>query len=301
MTGGDLLDEAVAELYSADPEEFMRRRQELTARARSAGQPPVAKQIAALRKPTRVAWIINSLARSDPGSIVPLTELGAELRAVERSGDGTRLRELSQARRRLLTALVRQALEASGQAAATATLREEITATFAAALADPEVAGQIQQGTLVRAERRAGFGSSQAPALTVVPPLPASHRAPRPAPAKPAPIPARAGQPAGGIKEAQETKAAARARVAQEERQAKARAKAEESLAQAQEVVAAAVADQRDQEKAVRGLERELGQARIRLRSAEAEVRRAEAAERRARHARDQYLGGATAGKDTGQ
>jgi len=110
-----------------------------------------------------------------------------------------------------------------------------------------------------------------------------------------------AGQPAGGIKEAQETKAAARARVAQEERQAKARAKAEESLAQAQEVVAAAVADQRDQEKAVRGLERELGQARIRLRSAEAEVRRAEAAERRARHARDQYLGGATAGKDTGQ
>ncbi|MGH3155917.1 MAG: hypothetical protein ACRDNF_04990, partial [Streptosporangiaceae bacterium] len=174
MTGGDLLDEAVAELYSADPDAFMPRRQELAARARSAGQTSVAKQITALRKPTRSAWLINRLARSDPDATARLTELGGKLRAVERSADGSRLRELSQARRQLVAALVKRALEVSGQATMPAAMREEITATFAAALADPEVAEQIQQGTLVRAVLRAGFGSDQ-PTLSVVP-SPAGRR-----------------------------------------------------------------------------------------------------------------------------
>jgi hypothetical protein len=177
VTGGDVLDEAVAELYSADPEAFMPRRQELAARARAAGQASVAKQITALRKPTRSAWLINQLARSDPDATSRLTGLGDELRAAERSADGSRLRELSQARRQLLASLVKRVLEVSGQPTLTAAIREEITATFAAALADREVAEQLQQGTLVRAQWRSGFGGANAPALTVVPPLPDSHRA----------------------------------------------------------------------------------------------------------------------------
>ena len=54
MTDGDLLGEAVAELYSSDPDEFVERRGALVARGREAGQAPAAKQIAALRKPTTV-------------------------------------------------------------------------------------------------------------------------------------------------------------------------------------------------------------------------------------------------------
>ncbi|HEX4062316.1 MAG TPA: hypothetical protein VHY58_14975 [Streptosporangiaceae bacterium] len=187
MTGDDLLAEAVVELYSADPEEFMPRRLELAGQARSAGQAVAAKQITALRKPTRTAWMINQLARSDPDATARLTELGDELRAVERSGDGRRLRELSQTRRQLIAALVKRVLEVTGQHVMSAALREEITATFAAALADPEVAEQIQRGALVRAERRSGFGTAHAPTLTVVPPLPDSHRAAKvkPKPKKP--------------------------------------------------------------------------------------------------------------------
>ena len=62
----DLLADAVAELYQADPDDFTQRRAELVAQAREAGQAAAAKQIAALRKPTRSAWVVNRLVRADP-------------------------------------------------------------------------------------------------------------------------------------------------------------------------------------------------------------------------------------------
>ncbi len=190
MTSADLLGEAVEELYSADPEEFTRRRGELAAQARSAGQAAAARKIAGLRKPTRSAWVINQLARSDPEAASSLAALGEELRDAERSGDGSRMRELSQERRQLIASLVRQALAVSGQHAAPAALREEITTTLAAALADPEVAEQIRNATLLRPVQRAGFGSAQAPALALVPPpadtRQAGVRAGKPARAAPA-------------------------------------------------------------------------------------------------------------------
>ncbi len=172
MTGDDLLAAAAGELYSADPEDFTRRRAELAAGARAAGQSAVARQIAGLRKPTRSAWMINKLVRSDPDAVTRLAVLGEDLRAAERAGDGSRMRELSRARRQLIANLVPRALAVSGQHPPPAALREEITATFSAALADPEVAEQIRHATLLRAARRAGFGTAQAPALALVPPLP---------------------------------------------------------------------------------------------------------------------------------
>ncbi len=67
----DLLEDAKAELYEAEPDGFTARRQELAEGARDAGEPAVAKQIAALRKPTRSAWVVNRLVRSDPERTVP--------------------------------------------------------------------------------------------------------------------------------------------------------------------------------------------------------------------------------------
>ena len=66
VTDEDLWPEAVAELYASGPDEFINRRDELAALARSAGRAAQAKQIAGLRKPTRSAWIINRLIHSDP-------------------------------------------------------------------------------------------------------------------------------------------------------------------------------------------------------------------------------------------
>ena len=150
----DLLADATAELYQADPEEFMPRRAELVAQAREAGEAAAAKQIGALRKPTRSAWVVNRLVRDDPEVRDRLAELAAELRDTGASMDGGRIRELTAARARLVDELTRQAFD--DLPAPSAAVREEVTATLDAALADPEVAASL--GTLVRAAHWAGFG-----------------------------------------------------------------------------------------------------------------------------------------------
>ncbi len=158
MTDDDLLPEAVAELYASGPDEFIKRRGELAARARGRAARPQAKQIAGLRKPTRSAWIINQLIRADPSVSAQLADLGEQLRAAQSSLDGAAIRDLSLQRRQLIDALARQAFTAAGQPSPPAAIREEVTATLGAALADPQVADRVRAGTLERAAHGDGFG-----------------------------------------------------------------------------------------------------------------------------------------------
>jgi hypothetical protein len=308
MTGRDLLGEAAAELYAADPEAFTERRGALAAQARAAGEAAAAKQIAGLRKPTRTAWLINRLVRADPSAPSRLAELGDELRAAQAALDGVKIRELSLARRQLMDALIRQALQLSGQPAPAASLREELTATFGAALADPLVARDLAAGTLLRAVHRADF-SPGGPGLTLVPPPaepPAAAAAPAPAkppatsaPAKPAAAPAPAASPsksaAARAKAAAESAAAAAAAAAKAERERR-RAIADAELAEAEARLAADVAAKAEDEQqdAVRVLEQELADirqrltdARQRLSEARLQATKAAGAQRRARQALD--------------
>jgi hypothetical protein len=249
----DLLADAVTELYEADPDDFMPRRQELVARAREAGQPAVAKQIAALRKPTRSAWVVNSLVRADPEVTSRLAALAAELRGDEQSMDGARIRELTAARGRLVDELTRQALRVSNLPAPPAALREEVTATLDAAIADPEVAASL--GTLVRAAHWSGFGS--APLAPLTSPTPASPKAPPP------PAPAEA--------------AAERARRHQNKID-----QAERAALQADQTAASADQAEQDLTDTVRRLEAELADARQQLAEARRQSYRAESRQRRA-------------------
>ncbi len=180
VTDRDLLRDAVAELYGVAPHEFIARRAALAAAARGAGDQPSAKQIAALRKPTQSAWIVNQLARSVPSAATQLAGLGADLRKAQRTLDGTAIRELSVRRRELIDDLTRQAFAAVGQPAPPAALRDEVTTTLAAVVADPEVAGQFEAGAMARAARSDGFGAT-GPLLTVVGPS-------DPAPARAGPV-----------------------------------------------------------------------------------------------------------------
>ena len=196
MSGTDFLAEATDELYGSDPEGFTGRRAALAAEARAAGDRTAARQIAGLRKPTRPAWIINQLVRGDPGVAGRLTGLGDDLRAAATALDGAKIRELSQARRRLIDSLIRQALQQAGEQAPPAALREDLTATFGAALADPEVARELAAGTLLRAVHRADF-SAGIPELSLVPPVPDTRTPRRPRrPRRPAGTgPGRRGRP----------------------------------------------------------------------------------------------------------
>ena len=241
----DLQADAVAELYAADPDEFTGRRAELAAAARDAGEPAAAKQITALRKPTRSAWVVNRLVRSDP-------EVRARIDAL--AADRARIRELTAARGRLVDELTRQALRVSELPAPPAALREEVSATLDAALADPEVAANL--GTLVRAAHWSGFGLDAFPGGT---------QAPAPAPAsKP------------------RSQAPAEAETEREDRRREKIMEAERALAQADQDAEAASAAERDLEEAVRHREAELADARQRLAEARRQSYRATSRQQRA-------------------
>ena len=239
----DLLAEAEAELYADDPDGFTARRAELAEHARDAGEPAVAKKITALRKPTRSAWVVNRLVRSDPKVRSRLDRLAADLR--EASGGG-RLRELTAARAKLVDELTRVALE--GLSAPPAALREEVTATFDAAIADPEVAASL--GTLVRAARYAGFGGF------------AAARPAAPAPKK--------------------TKAPAEPAAEREARRQERIKEAERALADADRDLESATAAERDLEDSVRDTEAQLADLRQRLAEARRRSYRAESRQQRA-------------------
>jgi hypothetical protein len=162
VTEAGSLRDAVTSLYSSDPGEFTERRKALVARAREGGDKALAKTIAGLRKPTRSAWVVNMLVRADRFAVSRMTALGDDLRDAERAMDGTRIRELSRRRRELMASLLQQAFDAAGQESPPAALRDEVTSTLSAALADPKVAEQLRAGTLVRAVYREGFAILEA-------------------------------------------------------------------------------------------------------------------------------------------
>jgi len=239
----DLLADATAELYAADPDGFTARRAELAEHARDAGEPAVAKKITALRKPTRSAWVVNRLVRSDPEVRSRLESLAADLRD---ASDGGRLRELTAARAKLVDELTRTALE--GLPAPPAAMREEVTATLDAAIADPEVAASL--GTLVRAAQYAGFGGFAA--------APPPAAAPRKTKAPPEPAAEREARRREKIKEA------------------------ERAVADADRDLDSAISAERDLEDSVRHLEAELADARQRLAEARRRSYRAESRQQRA-------------------
>jgi hypothetical protein len=252
----DLLADATAELYQADPEAFMPRRAELVAQAREAGEAAAAKQIGALRKPTRSAWVVNRLVRNDPGVRDRLAELAAELRGTGASMDGGRIRELTAARARVVDELTRQAFD--DLPAPPAAVREEVTATLDAALADPEVAASL--GTLVRAAHWAGFGLA----------LPISGPISGDPPAPPAPA-------------AKTKKSAVAEPSAERERRHREKIiSAERAVAEADRAADTANAAEQQLQDAVRRLEAELAQARQRLAEARRQAYRAESQQRRA-------------------
>jgi hypothetical protein len=247
--GPDLLAEAVAELYDEDPDAFMPRRRELADAAREAGDKDAAKQIAALRKPTRSAWVVNHLVRADPEVTIRLAALSTELHAGAR--DAATIRELTTARAKLVDDLTRQAFALTGQTSPPAGQREEVSATLDAAIADPAVAGRL--GFLVRAARWAGFGLDPD------------------APLEPASAPARPKKPAPAEAIA-ETERRRREKIDIAERAVLDATQAAEAASQAEQQL----------EDTVRRLEAELAQARQQLAEARRLAYRAEERQKRA-------------------
>jgi hypothetical protein len=190
--------------------------------------------------------VVNRLVRADPDVTARLAALAAELR--EPGLDGGRIRELGADRAHLVDELTRQAFD--DLPAPTAAVREEVTATLDAALADPDVAASL--GTLVRAAHYAGFGLADDTPIPAFPPA----KTKKPAPAEPS--------------------------AERERRHREKIMEAERAVAQADQAVQAANAAEQQLEDAVRQLEAELAEARQQLAEARRQAYRAESRQQRA-------------------
>jgi len=163
VNGGRAVDgiDAVAdELYGLPPGDFIAARDDWVRQARQGGDRVLATRIAALRRPTTSAWMVNLLRREAGEVIGQLVGLGAELREAQDLLDAADLRRLAAERHRLVIALTDQSRRLAAKAGhhVDRTALTEVEATLAAALADEAYGSQVLSGRLVRPLEHVGFG-----------------------------------------------------------------------------------------------------------------------------------------------
>src|SRR4051794_1485350 len=173
-----MTDALIQRLYEEPPDGFVAARTAAINDAKQAGDRDAAKRLAALKKPTVAAWVVNLLALRRPDLIEELVDLSTALRDAQRGLDGDQLRELNAQRRQVVSALVGAARKLATAALATESGARaeagaklplgEVEATLTAALAEPAVAAQVRTGRLIRAATYAGFGEVPRPRLRLV-------------------------------------------------------------------------------------------------------------------------------------
>lgn len=154
------IETVVEDLYSLPPADFVSHRTAFVTRFRKSGDKAGAARIGALRKPTVVAWLVNTLARRDESALAELFDLGEQLERAQQRGDGSRLRELSTARGISIRALTERAVALGRETGTTVgdNAAREISNTLNAAMADPEIRDRVRAGRTVVAETYSGFG-----------------------------------------------------------------------------------------------------------------------------------------------
>lgn len=169
-----MADDELDTLYSVQPAAFTSQRAKLAAAAKQRGDDATAKRIAAARKPTTAAWVVNRLAITDQDVRRRLADLSDRLRAAHAAMDGHQIRELSIEQHRLIDEFTRAALDGADAAGvkASAAVREDVTSTLQAAIADPATRDRL--GRLDRPERWSGFGAFDADPAPAPTPAPAT-------------------------------------------------------------------------------------------------------------------------------
>ncbi|OZD08637.1 hypothetical protein CH275_04150 [Rhodococcus sp. 06-235-1A] len=164
------IETVIDDLYSLPPADFVSHRSAYVTRFKKFGDKAGAARIGAQRKPTVVAWLVNTLARQDESALAELFDLGEQLERAQQRGDGSRLRELSTARSTSIRALTERAVTLGRDLGTSVgdNAAREISNTLSAAMADPEIRDRVRAGRTVVAETYSGFG----PALLSLVPEP---------------------------------------------------------------------------------------------------------------------------------
>ncbi|MGB3481756.1 MAG: hypothetical protein WBB07_05985, partial [Mycobacterium sp.] len=123
MATPDSADPALTALYQARPDQFTALRAELVADAKERGDADAAQALAAARKPTTAAWVVNQLVHTDPSARDRLGDLSGRLRTAHAEMDGERIRALSAEQRLLVDHLTKAALSGAELPSPTGALR----------------------------------------------------------------------------------------------------------------------------------------------------------------------------------
>lgn len=148
--GEDGVEHVLDELYATAPSDFVPRREREALAARSDGRAADARRIRAARRPTQAAWAANLLLRARPQESRRFLELGQALREAYRTLDADGVKELSEQRRSIVSALSRQAAELAREAGhrLSDATRQDVDSTLRAVLADQDAADRWAAGRL---------------------------------------------------------------------------------------------------------------------------------------------------------
>ncbi|MET7652428.1 MULTISPECIES: hypothetical protein [unclassified Streptomyces] len=180
------VEQVLDELYATPPSDFVSRREQLAAAAKRDGRADDARTIHAARRPTLAAWAANLLLRSQPQESGRFLELGQALREAYRTLDADGIKELSEQRRSIASALSRHAAELAREAGhrLSDAARQDVESTLRAVLADQDAADRWATGRLegvltppadfpsVEAADAATAGAPREPARTAPAPAP---------------------------------------------------------------------------------------------------------------------------------
>jgi DNA repair exonuclease SbcCD ATPase subunit len=184
------LDTVAEELYAVLPAEFVTARDAKAKAVKADGDTDLAQQIKALRRPSAAAWLINLLSHSDEG-FDPLSDLSQRLRDAQTHLDAPSMKELGRERNRVVADLVERAValarSADPQFRDSESVRDQVTSTLTAAVADPTAEAAVTSGRLVSPLSYAGFGEvdlsdAVATPLHIVRGEKPSHKSPAPEP-----------------------------------------------------------------------------------------------------------------------
>lgn len=174
------VDEAGSELYLVAPGEFVSTRNRLVAAARARGETGLAREIAALRRPTMSAWAVNLLVHEAAQEVAAVLDLGTGLRSAWSAGE--QFGDWQRRRSRVVSAAVRRAADLAERAGhpLREQARHEVAETLEAAVADAQVAQEVRAGRLIHPHSHVGFAApggspSESPAPAVPAPAEAAE------------------------------------------------------------------------------------------------------------------------------
>ena len=141
-------DARLDEVYDAPLAEFVQRRNALAAELKEGGEPEEAAGVAALKKPSLVAWALNRAARSAAETVGRLLDVQAQMRDPSSVAD---LRSLSDERQRLVaevTSVAVAALDEAGHSGVNA--RDRISLSLLGTGTDAGAAELLRSGRLTK-------------------------------------------------------------------------------------------------------------------------------------------------------